>query len=153
MTHPTVIESFDMPKLHIARWQVDYVRSLAKGDPDVVEAFIQDHFEIIEPIPLPKMMVADLSRQLFYQLNIDPRLLGSLAHEQQFGMAKDSKVSKLRGLSYGPHSVLIDETCHITEVDSGSAHWSRIPESDTVQLTEWLQRRSVCSRALSCSIP
>lgn len=134
-----------MPKIVIDAWQHDYLRNSLKGDKDLVDAFIRHNFDVIEPLETMHDIRSRINNELRDRL-------GSLPSEQQSGMAQNSEAPKLRGLSYGPHSVYFDETCHITEVDSGSAHWSRIPESDPVQLAQWVQRRGICRRMLSCGL-
>jgi hypothetical protein len=116
-----------------------------------VELWVREHFEVIpDPVIYPHDIISKINSAVRAE-HLDR--LGSQLHELRTRMAKNTEVPKLRGLSYGPHSVVFDEAHCITEIDSGSAHWSGIPESDSVQLKEWLQRRGICRRTLPCGIP
>lgn len=128
--------------------QIAGMRLMGLGDK--AEAYIRAHFDVVpNPVVDTNNVVARLN-DIWRRAELER--LGSLDNVFKPRMAQDTEVPKLRGLSYGPHSVYIDEANCITERDSRYAYWRSIPESDPVQLKEWVQRRGICRRTLSCGI-
>jgi hypothetical protein len=61
------------------------------------------------------------------------------------------EVPGIRGFGYSADQAYIDEACDLTVRHHGYTDWGASQESD-VALEEWLQRRSICYRASSCSV-
>lgn len=116
-----------------------------------IEKYILNHFEVYEPIQ------EETQKSILRHF---PFLVGgrrggreSLGRqiEQQYRLAKDREVSGIRnlGLSIGP--VYIDEAGHLAESFPGSSVSAIEPEGYIAP--EWLERRRICRRALSCELP
>lgn len=62
------------------------------------------------------------------------------------------EVPDVRDIAYSIGPFHIDKETGTPTRDSGSTHWSAYFEGDAIQLKEWLQRRGICRRTLSCGM-
>lgn len=138
----------------INKWQLDWMRNywLEQGKEfGQVEKYILNTFEVYEPIQeetktsILRHFPWIVGGQRGGKLSLGRQI------EQQYRLAKDREVSGIRnlGLSIGP--LYIDEAGHLAESTPGSSVSAIEPEGYIAP--EWLERRRICRRALSCELP
>jgi hypothetical protein len=153
--------------------QIDGMRELSggMGGWGHIENWLRTEWDIIDDKPRREEVRASwakihemLDEELYKRQNlyrIAPRgygktWLGSQIEQcwidEHLRVPEVSEVSSLRnrGLSAGPFH--LDKEGRLAYSGNGQAHWVPYPESDAIQLQEWLQLRSICRRTSSCGM-
>jgi hypothetical protein len=67
-------------------------------------------------------------------------------------LSKVREVPDVRDIGYSVGPIDFNEKEYTASGDPGLVQWSAYFEGDAVQLKEWLQRRGICRRTLSCGM-
>lgn len=136
---------------------------------DVIDSWIRETWEVIDDSPYIDEQKAiwariheRLDQALYHRQNmtyIAPQRrgktwLGSQLEiiDEHLRMAEVRPVPNVRDLGYSIGPLHLDAEGRLRESINGSSQWRRNEESPAVQLQEWLQRRGICRRTLSCGI-
>lgn len=137
----------------IHQWQLDWLKNYYSERGMTfhqIEKMILNHYEVYQPIQ-EETKTSILRHFPFFEggRRGGRESLGRQI-EQQYRLAKDREVSGIRnlGLSIGP--IYIDEANNLAESFPG--HSVSIIEPEGYIAPEWLERRRICRRALSCEL-
>lgn len=156
------------PELEIYPWQWRIVEDMFP-ETNEIRFWLESNFDV-------KIMdgptIRDVQAKIMADLTAAETVHRSFYHEQSKGYGKtwlgsqneqernrvrftrveeDLSVPGIRGVGYRADQILFDEPFDPPARYHGFSYGGESPESDSA-LEEWLQRRSICFRASSCSV-